>query len=275
MTPSTGGTRFVRQPEVGAEYQGLKRWGLFEGLVFGPVTSRRFGRSLGINPLPRRRKICSFDCPYCECGRTEMSMPEMLAEPFPPVEQVARELEDALVALKDAPPETLTLTGNGEPTMHPDFEWIVETVLALKERHAPFARTAALTNGTFIDRETVSAALNRLDTVMLKLDAGREATMESVNAPLVAWTPDRVERAATRLRRVTVQALFLDGAVSNTSEEELAAWIACLERMRPEAVVIYTLDRVPSAPGLRRVSEERMAGIGERLTRAGLKWERI
>jgi wyosine [tRNA(Phe)-imidazoG37] synthetase (radical SAM superfamily) len=272
--------RFDSQPDAAPEYEGLRRWGLFSDLVFGPVVSRRLGRSLGINPFPRGYKICSFDCPYCECGRTTMSMPEMLTAPFPPVDIILAELETVLE--EGAAPDAITLAGNGEPTMHPDFAELVDGLVKIRARRAPNAKLAILTNGMFMDRVDIAAAFAYLDVVMLKLDAGTPPTMEAVNLPLGAWSPERVVRAASRLpssdgkgSRVTIQSLFLEGTIANAAEDEINTWLMILDRIRPAGVVIYTLDRVPPSPGLRAISRERLDQIAEKVRQVGLECEAI
>lgn len=257
--------RFTHQPEERPEYASLRRWGLFDGMIFGPVSSRRFGRSLGINTLPSDRKLCSFDCIYCELGRTTMAMPEMVRGPYPDSDALIAALGAALDELAAEPPDTLTLTGNGEPTMHPDFERIVAAVLELRSRKTPKAKVAVLTNGTYIDKPSVARALDMANVVMLKLDAGRSETMDRVDIPLVAWNPERVVRAAAKLRRVVIQALFLEGTVRNTDAPEIDVWIDLVRRIGPEAVVIYTLDRVPPEPGLRPASADTLAAIRARV----------
>jgi wyosine [tRNA(Phe)-imidazoG37] synthetase (radical SAM superfamily) len=266
--------RFVSQPEPSAEYADLKRWGLFDGIIFGPVRSRRFGRSLGVNPLPPNLKVCSFDCPYCECGRTELSMTEILALRFPDVELIKTLLEGILAMLAAEPPDTLTLTGNGEPTLHPRFGEVMKVVFASRARLAPGARIAVLTNGCFVSRPDVTEGLDLADVVMMKLDAGTPETLNQMNAPLVSWTPERVEEAAGLLGDVVIQSLFLEGAVSNTSDEEIAVWLERVARIKPKSVILYTLDRVPPAPGLRPVSPETLEAIGRKIEEKGITWEK-
>jgi wyosine [tRNA(Phe)-imidazoG37] synthetase (radical SAM superfamily) len=266
--------RFVRQPDQSAEYADLKRWGLFDGIIFGPVRSRRFGRSLGVNPLPPKLKVCSFDCPYCECGRTEMTMAEIKALRFPDVALIKTLLEGALTLLAASPPDTLTLTGNGEPTLHPRFGELMRDVAGVRERLAPGARIAVLTNGCFVTRSGVAEGLALADVVMMKLDAGTPETMHQMNAPLVLWTPERVEEAAGHISGVVIQSLFLEGTVSNTSDEEIAAWLERVVRIKPKSVILYTLDRVPPAPGLRPVSPEKFEAIGRMIEEKGIAWEK-
>lgn len=262
---------YIRQPRRTEEYKGLKRWGLFRDAVFGPVASRRFGRSLGVNPLPPGHKICSFDCVYCECGRSERAGATRLA--FPPVAELARQLESALRRLKSDPPDTITLCGNGEPTLHPRFASLLATVRRLRQRWAPAARIAVLTNGTGLRRRAVAHALARCDEVMLKLDAGDAATLRAVNAPLVRWSPSDAVRAGRRLGRVTVQALFVCGRVNNARPAQIAAWLRHLRRLSPARVVLYTLDRIPPIRGLRPVPAATLERIARQVTATGLTCE--
>lgn len=267
--------RFVSQPDPLPEYSKLRRWGMFDGLVFGPVKSRRFGRSLGVNPLPRNQKVCSFDCPYCECGRTVMTMEAMTALDYPRLDVIADSLRDALARLTGDPPDTITFTGNGEPTMHPDFPALVELVISCRDEFFPEAKLAALTNGTFIGRTGVADALERLDIVMLKLDAGTDATLGRIDIPLVTWSIDRIEKAASRLKRVAIQSMFLRGAIDNTGSNDVDGWLAAIARIKPSQVFIYTLDRVPPSPGLQMVPDDVMESIGMRVARTGVPWHRL
>ncbi|MEK8023558.1 MAG: radical SAM protein [Candidatus Hydrogenedentota bacterium] len=266
---ATRALQFTSQPAQPPEYSSLRRWGLFDGMIFGPVQSRRFGRSLGINTLPSDRKICSFDCIYCELGRTTMAMPEMVRASFPEPNALITELNSVLDDLADQTPDTLTLTGNGEPTMHPSFEEIAAAVLDVRAKRIPDATVAVLTNGTYIDKPAIARALDAVDVVMLKLDAGTPESMDRIDVPLVSWNPDRVVRASKKLRRVVIQALFLEGAVKNTDDAEVERWIALLREIKPESVVIYTLDRVPPEPGLRPAPRSTLDSIGRRTESAG------
>ena len=266
---------FFSQPEEREEYKGLRRWGIFAANVFGPVKSRRFGRSLGINPLPIDEKVCSFDCPYCECGRTLKEMNELLRSSFPPVDKLESELRNALSQLKNELPDTLTITGNGEPTLHPKFEQVVEMTLRCREELTPSSKIAILTNGTTMGSERIAAALNSVDIVMLKLDAGSEETMNKINAPLVFWTPEKVKTLAGKLNRIIIQSIFLQGSVDNTSEKEIQSWLKCIAEIGPQSVVVYTLDRVPSAIGLKAVSKDFLKTILKQVNSLGINCEII
>src|SRR5437762_5854813 len=106
---------------------------LWETIVTGPVRSRRLGMSLGLNLLPSRSKICSFDCPYCECG---FNTPQAPGARWPSPDEVAHSLRRALDRLP-APPQWITFRGNGEPTLHPRFAVAGERGLEVRAERAP------------------------------------------------------------------------------------------------------------------------------------------
>ena len=130
---------------------------LFDKIVFGPIHSRRLGVSLGMNLLPVDGKLCSFDCIYCECGlngerRTHTKLPVR--------EEVKKALEEKLSAMQQEgiAPDVITFAGNGEPTMHPEFEGIIEDTIAIRNRFFPNAKIAVLSNSTMLHKEGVFRA---------------------------------------------------------------------------------------------------------------------
>ncbi len=218
---------------------------LKRGCVYGPVSSRRLGPSLGINVLPSARKVCTFDCQYCQYGWTRRDCLAS-ADGFPTVATVLGEVEAALRRLP-APPAFLTFSGNGEPTLHPELPRLVDGVVALRDRVAPAARTAILSNSTRVGDPGVRAALRRLDARIMKLDAGSQAVLDAFNQPLEPLAIDELVEGLGDLGDVIIQALFAGGGAGNHSPEHVTAWLACIERIRPTAVQVYTLDRdVPS-----------------------------
>ncbi|MBQ5701223.1 MAG: radical SAM protein, partial [Alistipes sp.] len=120
---------------------------LYPHIVYGPVRSRRLGLSLGVNLLPLQAKLCSFDCIYCECG---WNGDNSGSRRFNPREDVAAALESALAAMAadNQLPDVITFAGNGEPTMHPDFEAVIEDTIALRDKYAPGAKISVLSNAT-------------------------------------------------------------------------------------------------------------------------------
>jgi len=242
--------------------------GLVSGIVFGPVNSRRYGRSLGINPLPPDRKLCMFDCPYCECGSTSRAESGRLdRQPFPPAAGVIAAVRRALEFLAESNEtiDSLTLTGNGETTLHPDFEKIIGGVVELRDRHVPKAQTVVLTNGTRLSVRAVRRALERVDRCAVKLDAGRESTFQRINRPLGPVTLEEITAAAAHLPRVIVQTFFVRGVVDNTSDAEIEKWIERVVRIHPLSVQIYSLDRKPAEAGLVAVPRRDLERIAARL----------
>jgi len=223
---------------------------LWESIVTGPVRSRRLGVSLGLNLLPARSKECSFDCPYCECGR---SQPHRIGARWPSPDEVAHALRRALERLPGLP-EWITFSGNGEPTLHPRFPVVVDRVLETRDALARGVRVAVLSNGVAVDRPALRDALLRVDARILKLDPG---PAERVNG--MAWDAERLVTAYRALAPVVVQAMVVRGdGWDGASDANLATWVALLARVAPAGVQIYSLARPPADPSIRNVSRERL-----------------
>ena len=155
---------------------------LYDDIIFGPVRSRRLGLSLGVNLLPLECKLCSFNCIYCECGWTEKGHKAA----FNKREDVARLLADKLFEMVNADnaPDVITFAGNGEPTMHPQFEEIIDDVLKIRDNYAPSAKVSVLTNGTMLKKESVRRALSKVDNNIVKLDSAFDETVRLIDNPL-------------------------------------------------------------------------------------------
>lgn len=213
------------------------------GIVYGPVQSRRLGSSLGINVLPASRKVCSFDCVYCQYGWSEAAALEAVGRgELPAAETVLAAVEKALRALP-APPAYLTFSGNGEATLHPQFGALVDGVTRLRDALAPGARTAILSNSSRVSDPAVRAALQRLDEPIMKLDAGTDAALRRYNRPLAALGVQDIVSGLRELPRVTIQSLFCNGLEGNLDDENVTAWLDAVQSIRPVMVQIYTLDR--------------------------------
>lgn len=248
---------------------------LFDRVIFGPVHSRRLGLSLGVNLLPLDNKLCSFNCIYCECGWN----PERPLRPrFNAREEVARALRTKLQQMAEAgtPPDVITFAGNGEPTLHPDFEAIIDDTLALRDELCPGTKISVLSNATAIGRESVRRALLRVDNNILKLDSVLDETVQLIDQPRgdysVAKTVDRMKAFGGRL---IIQTLFLRGRyegrrVDNTTEEEVSAWLERLREIGPRSVMIYSIDRDTPAQGLEKVPVEELQRIAARVEALGI-----
>jgi wyosine [tRNA(Phe)-imidazoG37] synthetase (radical SAM superfamily) len=246
---------------------------LKDSVTYGPVNSRRLGRSLGINLFPGGRKVCTFDCLYCQYGRA-MAVPGPDRRGTPPasVGEVLAGIEAALAHL-DPGPAYLTLSGNGEPSLHPQFPDIVDGVLALRERLAPGARAAILSNSTTAVRTSVREALGRLDVRIMKLDAGDEETFRRYNAPWPGLSLRDVLEGLRTLGGVTVQALFTAGAGGNLTPKHVGAWVGAVVSLRPVGVQLYTLDREAPTRSLSPAPLPALEGLRVRLERAGIRAE--
>ena len=247
---------------------------LHEGIVYGPVRSRRLGRSLGINLTPAHLKLCSFNCSYCQYGWSEHS--RRAAEPgfehWPSAATVAKAVAAALrsIAAQNDRIDRLTLAGHGEPTMHPKFKEVVAALKKVRDELAPGVPISVLSNASTLDRADVCEALAELDERYMKLDAGDTATLRSVNG-----SPLSIEQLVAGLKKVpdiVIQAMFVKdrtGRVDNTGDLTVINWVGALDRIRPKAVQIYTIDRTPAFPYLQPVAPARLREIVQRVRLAG------
>jgi len=238
------------------------------GCVYGPVRSRRLGRSLGINPLPAGRKTCTLDCQYCQYGWTPPTPAP--ASAFPPPADVLRAVEERLGTLEE-PPDYLTFSGNGEPTLHPRFPDLVDGVLGIRDRLAPRARVAILSNSTTAGDPEVRDALRRLDVRIMKLDAGRGETLRRFNQPRVGISVEDLVESLRALGGVTVQALFAGGRMGNAVEEDVEPWLEVVRRVRPVTVQVYSLDRDTPSRELLRLDAAALRAIADRLSERGIE----
>ncbi len=248
---------------------------LYNNIIFGPVRSRRLGLSLGVNLLPVESKLCSFDCIYCECGWNDEHPGKRR---FNAREDVYRMLDATLARMvsEGTPPDVITFAGNGEPTMHPDFESIIDDTIALRDKHCPAAKVSVLSNATQIHREDVRRALAKVDNNILKLDSAFDATVQLVNKPQGAYTVARtVELLKAFEGNLIVQTMFLRGEylgqrVDNTTEEEVSAWLKLIAEISPKQVMVYSLDRDTPCKTLEKVEREELQKIAARVATLGI-----
>ena len=155
---------------------------LFSEIVYGPIHSRRLGVSLGMEVMPLQHKLCTFDCVYCECGFNKPVSHPVL----PTREEVRAALERKLQALQSegVRPDVITFSGNGEPTLHPDFLGIIRDTVGLRDKYCPGAKVSVLSNSTQLGREDVVEALRLCDNRILKLDSAIDETMRRIDQPV-------------------------------------------------------------------------------------------
>lgn len=247
-------------------------------IIYGPLFSRRLGRSLGVNLLPIDRKVCSFDCVYCHYGHTTVHTVTPgerdleIAATFPNVDDVLRAIDAALRRYPHV--DALTFSGNGEPTLHPHFADIVAETRRLRDTIAPNVKLALYSNATTAHLPRIQAALHHFDLPILKLDAGDPATLARVNRPAPGVSLDSILSGLKATPNLIVQSVLIDGKVSNIEGETYEAWIAALNEVRPTAVQIYSTDYPVPDAGVKRVPPYVLKRIAEEVAeRTGLRVE--
>lgn len=249
---------------------------LFHETIFGPIHSRRLGSSLGINLMPNDGKICSFDCIYCEAGYNAQGTGKAGISPR---EEVRTALEKKLSAMKEAGDrlDVITFSGNGEPTLHPDFGGVVDDVIALRDKYYPAVRISVLSNSTMIDRPQVVEALKKVDNNILKLDSAIDETIRLINVPgnrnFNAQTV--IEQLKAFNGQCIIQTMMLRGehngrVVDNTTEPEIEALLAAYREIQPKKVMLYSLDRPTPESQLKKVERDELEAIAERFRAAGI-----
>lgn len=250
---------------------------LFDSTIFGPVTSRRLGSSLGINLLPNDIKICNFNCIYCECGLT----PGLSGKSYrlPSRAEVRKLLQEYLIRPEHSHTkiDTLTFAGNGEPTLHPEFSGIIDDVLELRKTYLPAVKIAVLSNGTFIHRPEVFDALLKVDFNILKLDSMIKKTQKLVNCPLGDYSLSKTIEGFKNFKgKLVIQTMFFRGIyngkhVDNTTEKELDLLIKAYQEINPESVMIYTISRDTPHHNLHKVPEHELKAIADRIEKLRIR----
>ena len=245
---------------------------LFNAITYGPIRSRRLGVSLGINLMPTDAKLCTFDCVYCECGWNQpVSHPQL------PTRQQVRDSLTSTLSTLDSPLDVITFSGNGEPTLHPEFLGIIQDTCALRDQYCPDAKISVLSNSTQLFREDVVEALRLCDNRILKLDSAITSTMRLIDKPInSALTVEQiVERLSMFDGDFTLQTCFLTGeyngqVIDNTTSAELTAWYKAVEYLHPKQVMIYVIDRATPLKTLDKIPQEKMNEIAAPLREKGI-----
>jgi wyosine [tRNA(Phe)-imidazoG37] synthetase (radical SAM superfamily) len=247
---------------------------LFHETIFGPIHSRRLGVSLGINLSPRDGKICSFDCIYCEAGYNAQGAGKT---GLPKREEVRQLLEERLSTMHNAGErlDVMTFSGNGEPTIHPDFAGIIDDVIQLRDKYYPEVKISVLTNSTQLHRTDVVAALRRVDNNILKLDSAIETTMRRLDCPVA--TSFTVEKVVEQLQQfgnqAIIQTMITRGEhngerIDNSTPDEIAALIEAYRKIGPREIMLYTIDRQTPEHSLEHISKDELTAIANRITAA-------
>lgn len=250
---------------------------LFEKVIFGPIHSRRLGNSLGINLMPEEIKLCTFNCIYCECGwsKTDKVLFDKLLTAntiIPILEQRFKELYDNKTQI-----DSITYSGNGEPTLHPEFEQITLKIMELRDKYFPKTIISCLTNSTRLACPEVMRTLQRIDNPLLKLDAGTQTMFDAINKPFEHINiEDITDKLCQFNGNLTIQTLFLRGEnngikIDNTTEYEVQEWLKRIERIHPHTIMLYPIDRETPEHSLVKVMKNELELIAKKVQQLGIK----
>ena len=241
-----------------------------EETVFGPIFSRRLGSSLGINLLPREGKLCNFDCIYCECGWNKDGTGD---RQIPSAAEVRGALERKLQECRQVgtPIDSITFSGDGEPTLNPDFARIIDDTLQSRDAFYPSAKVSVLSNATMLGRPAVVEALRKVDNPILKLDAPTAELASRINQPYAGYDPLKVVRDLEQFEGdFVLQTMFLRSpSFDSSSSEVLIPWMDIVRRLHPREIMVYTIDRPTPAKGLQKFTEAEMRALVQPLLDEG------
>lgn len=244
----------------------------FDDIVFGPIFSRRLGASLGINILPSKGKLCNFDCIYCECGWNKDGVGD---KKFPTYQDV----EDAMskriktLAAEGVKVDSITFSGNGEPTMNPDFAEIIDLTLRLRDEYYPDAKVSVLSNATLVHRDDVFDALSKVDNPIMKIDASTDGLIGEINRPVGKYVLEDVVRNLERFEgNFVLQTMFLKShELDDAFIKSLAGWMEIVRRLKPREIMVYTIDRETPDKSLGKYTYDEMKAFVQPLLDEGYK----
>ncbi len=247
--------------------------GIKQNIVYGPVLSRRLGISLGINLLPVSKKICTFDCLYCECGWTEVNINGSIKNyDYPEL----KDIKDALVSALSNNYHSIdhiTFAGNGEPTLHPDFSLIVDEVITIRNKFLPESKIAILSNSTTLKNVNILEALKKLDLRIMKLDAGNQETFKIYNRSVIEIKISDIIEGLMNLKEIVIQSLFTKGKCGNYNNKNISDWINLLLKIKPKSVQIYSLDRSYPSDDILPLNTKELTEIQSELEKYNIKVE--
>lgn len=250
---------------------------LWDKIAFGPILSRRLGHSLGINVSPVDVKICSFDCIYCECGWTlEKNIDPHL---FYPVDEIIAAIAAKLQQCKENNTviDSITFSGNGEPTLHPHFDQIIDRLIVLRGKYYPKTAITCLSNATQLTKAEVLSSLQKIENPILKLDAVSEPLFQLINKPTISISVEDIIKQLQQFHgHFVLQTLFFKGKIdgqhfNNAAESHLSLWLKSVKQLNPRKVMIYSLDRSTPAQEIEKISKEELEEIALRVHEIGVE----
>ncbi|MBU0509098.1 radical SAM protein [bacterium] len=238
-----------------------------KGILYGPVNSRRYGKSLGVNLMPARDKLCPFNCVYCHYGvtrRCTLDMDLHVAE-MPKLTNVVAAVEEAMLSPTHF--DLVTFSGNGEPTMYPDFAPLVREIKRLRDELRPEAKIALLSNSAGAIWDDIQEVIPLIDLPIMKLDAGTPETFKAINRPTRGIELDDIMFSLSLLKDIRIQTVLVDGNPSNSSPSDLRAWMGRIAQLRPVEVHLYSIDRPVPNQSISLVPPDRLQEIAAQTTR--------
>jgi wyosine [tRNA(Phe)-imidazoG37] synthetase (radical SAM superfamily) len=225
--------------------------------LYGPVPSRRLGRSLGVDIVPR--KVCTLDCVYCQLGKTLTKTIER--KDYVPIQAVLAELAEAIAGGVEA--DFISIAGSGEPTLHARLGELIDGI-----RQVTTIPIAIITNGTLLYRPDVRADCAKANVVLPSLDGADEQTFGRINRPSAGISAEKVISGLCEFRkefsgRIWLEVFFVDGI--NTDPAQIAAIRNAVERIKPDKVQLNTAVRPTADPNVKRLSPERLRDIAAQL----------
>lgn len=236
--------------------------GLIGGIIYGPVTSRRFGKTLGINILPSGRKWCTFHCVYCQLGSGEKK--SKVPMDFPSSEDV-RIAWNKFQKISSEKTDYIVVSGNGEPTLNPQFLPIVEELVKLRGRDLPKVKLICFTNGSRLVDSDIFKALCFFDECHLKLDAN----LHEIDIPENDFSLATMIEVVRALPNLVIQSCFVTGRIDNMDEVSLAEWQNQILSLKPKRVDLYTILRQPAWDSVLAVRKNQLASLAQRLKSCG------
>ena len=233
-----------------------------EKVVFGPIRSRRLGSSLGINLLPENGKICTFDCIYCECGWNKDGCNDTK---LPSAEKVRKALVSKLqqCQAEGVTIDSITFSGDGEPTINPEFPQIIDDTIRLRNQYYPNSKITVLSNATMVHKPEVFNALRKVDNPTMKIDAPTNELIEKINHPVPGYDIHRVVEALKQFNgNFILQTMFLKSKdFDSSSSEVLNGWMDIVRLLKPREVMVYTIDRPTPEDGLQKFTVDEMRAL--------------
>lgn len=236
-----------------------------EETVFGPIFSRRLGSSLGINLLPEKGKICNFDCIYCECGWNRDGRNDTV---LPTAAKVRADLERKLIEVGSRRSEvgtidSITFSGDGEPTINPEFPQIIDDTLRLRDQYYPQAKVSVLSNATRVHLPEIFNALRKVDNPIMKIDAPTNELVEKINMPAPGYDIHRVIEALKQFEGdFVLQTCMLRGnGFDSSSPEVVGPMMDIVRLLKPREWMVYTIDRATPMQGLEKFSPQEMKAL--------------